>query len=122
MIDRLLRTAAEWLRNWQAERRRKPRIVTGWRLYAEAETLLDEADRLRRVGDAMFDRANLMPNLSAEQFRSTFLGYSLHCQADALHWQAGGDDEAAAECRMAAAEWRAKAAQFDAARGVENVL
>lgn len=109
MIARHLRTLAEW---WRNRRARRAEIVTGWRLRAESEAMLDRAHDLRGQADALFRQADAAEKFSAAQFRDTFLGYALHCDAEALLWQAGGHDAAAAECRTAAAEWRAKAALY----------
>lgn len=121
-LARLMRTAAEALRNRRAERARRGQIVTGWRLRAEAEAMMDQAHDAAARADRMFAAADRERAGSAEQYRLTFAAYALNCEAEALQWQAGGDDDEAADCRIAASEWRAKAAQFITARGVENVL
>lgn len=109
MIARALRTLAEWMRNRRA---RRAEIVTGWRLRAESEAMLDRAHDLHAQADALFRRADRHAQHSAAQFRDTFAAYALQCDAEALQWQAGGDDAEAAECRTAAAEWRARAALY----------
>jgi hypothetical protein len=102
----LRRSARRWLRNRRASAARANTLTV------ESEAMLDRAHAMARESDALFAQADAEPPLSSEQFRLTFLGYARECDAKALWWRAGGDDEAAAEYETAAADWRVKAAQF----------